>query len=357
MANGLDEKRAVDFAKRVRELNQDGLGIRIFSGLECDIRRDGAMDLAEDALAELDIVVGKRAQPHESGSRRDDRSPAARVGVAQRSYPGASHRPHAAESRSRIPSISNASLRRLSAATFIWKSTAVRSGWTCRVRMMRTAKALGAKFAISTDCAPSQASRHQHAVRHHHGAARLAGSRRCAEHAAARKIRESDPKIMKVISSVEKYKNKLFSVSEEHAVDPGGFEIRRAIVHHDGSAVMMAVDDRKRILLVRQYRVPARKYLWELPAGKVDSGESPLQAAKRELKEETGYRARKWKKLVDVFSEPRLRCRKDDDLSGQGLDRRRSDSHGRRAHRDALVHSPRKLSTPFAAARSSTPRR
>ena len=58
MANGLDEKRAVAFAKQVRELNRNGLGIRIFSGLECDIRRDGAMDLAEDALAELDIVIG-----------------------------------------------------------------------------------------------------------------------------------------------------------------------------------------------------------------------------------------------------------------------------------------------------------
>jgi ADP-ribose diphosphatase len=109
---------------------------------------------------------------------------------------------------------------------------------------------------------------------------------------------------MKVISSVEKYKNKLFSVSEEHAVDPSGFEIRRAIVHHPGSAVMLAADDRKRILLVRQFRLPARRFLWELPAGKLDPGENPLQAAKRELKEETGYRARKWKKLVMFFPSP-----------------------------------------------------
>jgi DNA polymerase (family 10) len=58
MANGLDEARAVAFAKHVRELNRGGLGIRIFSGLECDILRDGALDLANDALAELDIVIG-----------------------------------------------------------------------------------------------------------------------------------------------------------------------------------------------------------------------------------------------------------------------------------------------------------
>jgi DNA polymerase (family X) len=58
MANGLDEARAVAFAKRVREINRDGPGIRIFSGLECDILKDGALDLATDALAELDIVIG-----------------------------------------------------------------------------------------------------------------------------------------------------------------------------------------------------------------------------------------------------------------------------------------------------------
>lgn len=58
MANGLDEARAVAFAKRVREINKKDLGIRIFSGLECDILRDGALDLANDALAELDLVIG-----------------------------------------------------------------------------------------------------------------------------------------------------------------------------------------------------------------------------------------------------------------------------------------------------------
>ena len=109
---------------------------------------------------------------------------------------------------------------------------------------------------------------------------------------------------MKLISSVQKYKNNLFCVSEEHVVDPSGFEIRRAIVHHNGSAVMMALDHRKRILLVRQYRLPARAYLWELPAGKLDEGETPLQAAKRELAEETGCHAKHWKKLVTFYPSP-----------------------------------------------------
>ena len=90
----------------------------------------------------------------------------------------------------------------------------------------------------------------------------------------------------------------------DHALDPDGFEIKRAIVQHPGSAVVMPVDAKKRILLVRQYRLPALKYLWELPAGRVDPGETPLQGAKRELAEETGYRAKKWEKLAIFYPSP-----------------------------------------------------
>ncbi len=109
---------------------------------------------------------------------------------------------------------------------------------------------------------------------------------------------------MKIVSSVEKLKNKLFTVSEDHAIEPGGFEIKRYIVHHRGSAVMMPVDEGKRVLLVRQYRLPAQNFLWEIPAGSVDPGEKPLQTAKRELKEETGYRAKHWTKLISFFPSP-----------------------------------------------------
>ncbi len=110
---------------------------------------------------------------------------------------------------------------------------------------------------------------------------------------------------MKITSSREVYQCSLFRVTEDRAVDKkSGFKIKRAVVRHAGSAVMMAVDDRKRILLVRQYRLPAEQYLWELPAGKLDPGEKPLQAAKRELAEETGYKARTWKKLVSFFPSP-----------------------------------------------------
>lgn len=109
---------------------------------------------------------------------------------------------------------------------------------------------------------------------------------------------------MTIVSSRERYRCALFRVVEEHAKDASGFEIHRSIVRHLGSAVMMAVDTQKRILLVRQYRLPARQNLWELPAGRLDPGENPLQAAKRELVEETGYRARRWKKLISFYPSP-----------------------------------------------------
>jgi ADP-ribose pyrophosphatase len=109
---------------------------------------------------------------------------------------------------------------------------------------------------------------------------------------------------MKLISSKEVYACDLFRVTEEHASDGKGYEIQRSIVRHVGSAVMMAVDAKKHILLVRQYRLPAGQKMWELPAGRLDPGEKPLQAAKRELIEETGNRARKWRKLVSYYASP-----------------------------------------------------
>ncbi len=109
---------------------------------------------------------------------------------------------------------------------------------------------------------------------------------------------------MKTVSSREVYACGLFRVTEDEAVDKTGWRMKRSIVRHNGSAVMMPVDAKNRVLLVRQYRLPADQFLWELPAGKIDDGETALQAAKRELVEETGLRAKKWKKLALFYPSP-----------------------------------------------------
>jgi len=109
---------------------------------------------------------------------------------------------------------------------------------------------------------------------------------------------------MKLVSSEEKYRCSLFSVAEEVAQAADGFQIKRAVIRHPGSAVILVIDEKKKILLIRQYRLPAGQKLWELPAGKIDDGENALQAAKRELAEETGYKATSWKKIASYWASP-----------------------------------------------------
>jgi ADP-ribose pyrophosphatase len=108
---------------------------------------------------------------------------------------------------------------------------------------------------------------------------------------------------VRIVSSKEVYDCGLFRVTEDRATARDGFEIKRSIVRHAGSAVIL-VTEKNSILLVRQYRMPAEKYLWEIPAGRLDPGETPLKAAKRELSEETGYRAKSWNKLALWWASP-----------------------------------------------------
>jgi ADP-ribose pyrophosphatase len=109
---------------------------------------------------------------------------------------------------------------------------------------------------------------------------------------------------MKITSSKEVYKCKVFRVTEDEASDGKSYSIRRSVIRHPGSAVMLAVDKKDRLLLVRQYRLPAAQFMWELPAGTVDEGEKVAATARRELIEETGLRAKKWKKLTTFMPSP-----------------------------------------------------
>jgi ADP-ribose pyrophosphatase len=111
----------------------------------------------------------------------------------------------------------------------------------------------------------------------------------------------------RLVSSRTVYRGPVFWVSTDQVVEPGGIKVRRDLIHHSGSVVILAVDDSlsvPRVLLERQYRHAAGDYLWELPAGRIDPGENELAAAKRELIEETGYRADQWRHTLKFYASP-----------------------------------------------------
>ncbi len=99
----------------------------------------------------------------------------------------------------------------------------------------------------------------------------------------------------------------MFWVTTDRVEEPGGIRVRRDLIHHSGSVVILAVDESRgvsRILLERQYRHAAADYLWELPAGRIDPGEKELLAAQRELLEETGYTALRWRRILNFYPSP-----------------------------------------------------
>lgn len=100
------------------------------------------------------------------------------------------------------------------------------------------------------------------------------------------------------------FRGKVFSVARHAAIEPGGVPVVRDVVHHRGSVAILPVLEDGRIVLVRQFRLAAGDYLWELPAGTLDRGEVPRAAARRELAEETGYRSKSWRKLLECFPSP-----------------------------------------------------
>lgn len=121
--------------------------------------------------------------------------------------------------------------------------------------------------------------------------------------------RKQSPKSKaRLLSTRTVYRGPAFWVSTDHILEPSGTRVRRDIVHHAGSVVILAVEEVRRpeprILLERQYRHAAKQFLWELPAGRIDQGEKELPAAKRELLEETGYTATRWKRILRFYASP-----------------------------------------------------
>ncbi|MEG9436859.1 NUDIX hydrolase [Edaphobacter sp. HDX4] len=113
----------------------------------------------------------------------------------------------------------------------------------------------------------------------------------------------------KVLSSKVVFKGKVFSVFRDEVIEPGGSKNIREVIRHNGSVVILAIDESRNpsdpdVILERQYRHAAGQFLLELPAGRVEPGEATLAAAKREMIEETGYRAKRWSLLTKYFASP-----------------------------------------------------
>ena len=108
-----------------------------------------------------------------------------------------------------------------------------------------------------------------------------------------------------VVGTEPLLKNWLITVRSDKVRLPDDHYAERTVVTHPGAVAILALDDAQRVLMIRQYRHPVGRLLWEIPAGLCDTdGESPLQTAQRELLEETGYRASRWHMLLDYFSSP-----------------------------------------------------
>lgn len=112
-----------------------------------------------------------------------------------------------------------------------------------------------------------------------------------------------------VLDSKVAYQGPLFRVLKDRIQEPNGKEAQRDVIRHNGSVVILALERSKSkkdplVLIERQFRHAAQQYLYELPAGTMDPDEEHLEAAKRELLEETGYQAKKWTELVKYYASP-----------------------------------------------------
>jgi ADP-ribose pyrophosphatase len=100
------------------------------------------------------------------------------------------------------------------------------------------------------------------------------------------------------------YQGRVFGLRRDEVLEPSGLRTTREVITHPGSVVVLPVLPDGRIVMIRQYRHATRQYLWELVAGRKEPEETPKEGAARELLEETGYRAKRFKVFLDVFPTP-----------------------------------------------------
>ncbi len=106
------------------------------------------------------------------------------------------------------------------------------------------------------------------------------------------------------LQSEKIYEGKIINLRVDIVELPTGKQTKREIVEHDGCVAIVPIDSEDNVLLVRQYRKAAEKAMLEIPAGGIESGEEPLECARRELAEETGFAAKQWEKLNYFYTSP-----------------------------------------------------
>ncbi|HXJ96150.1 MAG TPA: NUDIX hydrolase [Terriglobia bacterium] len=109
---------------------------------------------------------------------------------------------------------------------------------------------------------------------------------------------------LRILRSETLYRGRVLTLKLDEVVEPGGIQARRELVVHPGSVVVLPILADGRVVLVRQFRYAARRSLWELVAGSLEPRESALAAARRELLEETGYRARVVRRMLSFYPSP-----------------------------------------------------
>jgi len=114
----------------------------------------------------------------------------------------------------------------------------------------------------------------------------------------------SDHLIEKTIRTKPIFKGKIIELEVQDVQLPNGKESKREIIHHPGAVAVVTFTEEGKLILVKQFRKALEKVIAEIPAGKLEFGEDPLECAKRELEEETGVKAKTWKKLHSFYTSP-----------------------------------------------------